>query len=105
MQLQQNLFSIYRLFLKLPKYLFLAGLVLLSIIAISQLVHVLGDSSQLDLSECLMDYVLQKHSNLVNETVTNGSMVVENKTKQIEQYRLLDDKTFLNVEIGKVNKC
>lgn len=43
--------------------------------------HVLGDSSQLDLSECLMDYVLQKHSNLVNETVTNGSMVVENKTK------------------------
>lgn len=82
MQIEQNLFSIYRLILKTPKYIFILSLGFLLVIAVTQLASILTDPPPLDLSQCLLDYVLEKHAQGMNSTSPmNGTEGATNKSE------------------------
>lgn len=61
MQLEQNLFSIYRLILKTPKYVCLLGLLFLFVIATVQLAFMFKATPPLELSQCMFEYIIDKH--------------------------------------------
>lgn len=66
-QLEQNLYSIYRLFLKIPKTVLIALLGLLLLIAFSQTLNMRSNNKVIDLSDCMFDYIMAQH----NESTAN----------------------------------
>jgi hypothetical protein len=73
LQLEQNLYSIYRLFLKLPKWIFLGLMLFLVVVAIGLMVNMSRNSERPDVSQCLFDYLIQKvNSRDVPANTTQG---------------------------------
>lgn len=82
MQLEQNLFSIYRLILKTPKYLFILALGFLLVIVVIQLANALSTPQPLDFSQCLLEYVIEKHALSMNSiSPVNETEGTKNKTE------------------------
>ena len=74
LQLEQNLYSIYRLCLKLPRYLFVGCLIFLFFIAATQILYMNSNKQHLDVSQCLLNYVIDKRAaSNVKNTTENGT--------------------------------
>jgi len=82
MLLEQNLFCIYRIILKIPRAVYLLLAVLLLFVAATQIIYIHKINKTHDFSPLLFDYVMQKHeqraqpniSTTSNQTAVNGSI-------------------------------
>ena len=110
LQLEQNLYAIYQLVLKLPRYILYACLILLTFIAISQVANIYSNDMKVDLSGCMLNYILQRHNYTSNHTahlegdkLKNISANASNLTN--DEYQMFDAKTVLNIEMGSDLSC
>ena len=70
-QLEQNLYSIYRIVLKLPRWILLAALLLLAVIASTQFANINSNNRLVDFSDCMFNYLIQKHNSTTAESLSS----------------------------------
>lgn len=81
MLLEQNLFCIYRIILKIPRAVYVLLALLLIFLAATQIIYIHKINKTHDFSPLLFEYVMQKHeqraplniSTISNETAVNAT--------------------------------
>jgi hypothetical protein len=92
--------------LKTPRYIFLLALLFLLVIAVFQLSFLLQAGPKLDVSQCMFDYLMEKHQRRELEiafTNTNSTEPIpsDNNQTKIDEVNLVDDQTVIDIVIGK----
>ncbi len=101
MLVEQNLFSIYRLILKIPRPLYLAALALTLFVIVTQVIYINTLPQRIDFSQALLDYVIIKHEQRVINSTSNSddANATEIESNLSQEYALLDAGTFLDFRI------
>lgn len=103
MLIEQNLFNIYRLLLKIPRPLYLVPLVIALFLVTTQIIYITTLPQSIDFSQLLFDYLIDKHEQRVgnNTSSPNSTNTTEIKTDLSREYALLDAGTFLDFRLGE----
>lgn len=101
------MFSIYRLLLRLPHYLFLLLLAGLVALACSEVVSLFRAPTPLSLSPCLADYFAARNP-IHNRTESNDSNTGNSSSPPesvLQPQPFLDEGTILHIRMANVTKC
>lgn len=103
MLVEQNLFNIYRILLKIPRPLYLAVLALALFLVATQVIYITTLPQRIDFSEQIFDYLIKKHEQRVGNSTSSSDNpnATEIKTDLSREYALLDAGTFLDFRVGE----
>jgi hypothetical protein len=106
MLLEQNLFTIYRLILKIPRPLYLVALALTLFIIVTQIIYINTLPQRIDFSQLLLDYVIEKHEQRVTNSTSSpdDTNTTEIESDLSQEYALLDAGTFLDFRVGEIER-